>query len=173
MMDIDEVKAYLVNEYEAAKKRKEHYDKNDDQVDSDWEAGHMEALWSALAFVYEVSVVEMEKVYEEILHPVVEFDPGESPYKWPIVPGNKVELQTDIYYNDVEDWMLDNECGKEAILAEGFLIKDDEVVIPKGTIMTFKGAERDASGWPTFIIRGKVNDYELDFAGDPFKIKLI
>lgn len=170
-VDIIDMKEYLINEYRFATKRKEQFDKNDDEVDSNYESGKMEALWDAMSFLFGVNIHEMEKIYDEEINPTYDFDPGEDPVKWPIVPGSKVELQTDIYYDDVEDWMLNNECGKEAILAEGFLIKDKEVVIPKGTVMTFKGVEKDASGWPTFIIRGKVNDYELDFAGDSFKVK--
>ena len=55
-VDIIDMKDYLINEYRFATKRKEQFDKNDDEVDSNYEAGKMEALWDAMSFLFGVNI---------------------------------------------------------------------------------------------------------------------
>ena len=177
MVDIDEVKAYLFNEFELAKKNREHYLANDDEVDADYEAAKMDTLWDALAFVHEVSTHEMEEVYNQHKNPVYDFDPQSKYNEFPIIVGQIVELTEDVLYSPLTDAILNFDKTKEELIEEGFKVvpdgKDNNLYIPKGTVMTFTECDAVHGGWPTFKLRMKYKDYEVDFAGEPFKIKIV
>ena len=139
MVDIDEVKAYLFNEYEFAKKNREHYLANDNEVDADYETAKMDTLWEALAFVHEVSTHEMEEVYDKHKNPVYDFDPQSN--KFPIVLGQTVELAEDVLYSPLADAILNFDKTRDELIQEGFKVipdgKTHDLYIPKGIVMTF------------------------------------
>ena len=173
-MDLDEVKNYLFTEYKLCSRRKDHFDRNDDEVDSTYESGRCEAIWNALCFVYQVDSDDMEKIYEEHFNPCFEFDPCKgSEEDEELIKGRFVELLDDIDYCPLGDAILNWEESEESLIDDGFKIEDGEVIIPKGTIMKYMGTGDAPGSWPEFKLRMKYTDYDVDFAGDPFHIKLL
>ena len=174
MMDLDEVKRYLFNEYKVYSHRKEHFDRNDNEIDSTYESGRMDVVWSTLCFIYQVDSKEMEKIYEEHFNPCFVFDPSAGYENEDVLlKGRFVELLEDVNYCPLEDAILDWEESEESLLDDGFKIEDGDVIIPKGTIMKYMGTGTTPGSWPEFKLRMKYTDYDVDFAGDPFKIKLL
>ncbi len=91
---------------------------------------------------------------------VIEFDP-ECPPK--IEVGSKWYTAQDILYCDKDDLYFDIEEDMHWLEVDS----KGDVYIVKGTLMVYMGVMDDAGGWPCFMIHNE----EMDFAGDPFKIK--
>lgn len=138
---------------------------DEDKVDSD-----------ALRAIYRKSPSKLNKTDKELLDKygleyteeksltealkTVKFDP-EKAEKFVSKYGDKLILAQDVYYSDIDD--LDYFDDPQDV---GFKIIGDEAYIPKGAELTIVDAGSDS--WPIIEFNGE----ELDFAGDPFKVKI-
>lgn len=172
MMDLDEVKNYLFNEYKLCSYRKSRFERNDNEVDSTYETGRCDALWEIMKFIHQVDSKKMEEIYDKYFDPYYRFDPGQN-VEYPLYKGRRVELLEDVVYEPIEDAIINLGEDEDDLLAEGFKNKDGYLIIPAGTIMTYMGTGETPGSWPEFKLRMKYTDYDVDFAGSPFDIKLI
>lgn len=80
--------------------------------------------------------------------------------------GDTFILAEDVPYDDAENWETDYVgCGLEDC---GLVVKGNDIIAPKGAKM--KIMEISPQGWPSISING--SSEWIDFAGDPFKVKL-
>ena len=177
MIDLEEVKTKLVQDYRQLWINKHRFELNDDEVD-------VEDCNSKLGYIVELLMFitgwSREAVWESLASHInyhITFDPQDDPKKWDLNKFDYVEVVENIPYCSVDDFPFNDGTNKYSLEKEGFIIgrnpedNDDCVWIPAGTIMRFDGA--DCNGWPVFTLRMKFHDIELDFAGNPFKLKLI
>jgi len=178
MIDLEEIRTKLVQDYRQLWINKHRFELNDDEVD-------MEDCNSKLGYIVELLMFitgwSREAVGESLASHInyqIILDPQDNPKEWDLNKFDYVEAVENIPYCSVDDFPFDDGQDDYSLEREGFIIdhnpgneKEDWVYIPAGTIMRFDGA--DCNGWPEFTLRMKFNNIQLDFAGDPFKVKLV
>lgn len=172
MWDKDEIIQSLRNDYISHWRRKEHFERNDNDVDREYEIAVCDYIINKLATIEEKTLNEVAEEIDDILEGVFLFDPQDNPKYYPIKQGDKVCVVKDIYYNDYKSFVANEgeETAAELLDEDGIFVLDeyrDEVYIPAGTYMTYKG--EDDNGWPTFEIHGE----PFDFCGEAFKLKKV
>ena len=174
MMDIEEIKTKLVQDYRILWINKHKFELNDDEVDMEDCLSKMSYIVEMLMFITGWSREAVGESLASHINYIIEFNPQEKPENLVLSKFDYVELEQDVWYNDLTSVLEDWETSEEFLIRDGFKIVEDKskwVIIPKGTIMIFHGP--DCNGWPEFEVRMKLKSYDLTFAGDPFKVKLI
>lgn len=177
MIDVEEIRTKLVQDYRSLWIDKHKYEINDDEVNINNCSSKMNYIVEILMFITGWSREAAGESLASHLNYIITFNPQNKPENWELDKFDSVELKQDIYYNDLATMLEDWETTEQNLIREGFKIVEDEsykakwVVIPEGTIMTFQ--EADCNGWPEFEVRMRITSYYLTFAGDPFKVKLI
>lgn len=165
--DKDDIIEYLTDEYCRHWNKRQDYLVNDNQVESEYELIICEYIFNLLKTITGGSPNDVADHLNDKLEGIFEFDPR-IPYG--IREGKKVCLCSDVLYCDYPSFVsMFGEDTAQELLDDLFILENDEVYIPRGTYMTYKGCDPTASGWPTFEIYGE----EFDFAGDPFKVKYV
>ena len=174
-MDVNEIRTKLVQDYRRIWINKHRYELNDDEVDVEDCNSKLGYIVDMLMFITGWSREAVGESLASHLNYQIKFDPQMEPEKWDLNKFDFVETVDDIYYNDLATILEDWETTEDQLKRDGFKIEDNGkgywVLIPAGTIMRFDGP--DCNCWPTFTLRMRTQDYELDFAGDPFKVKLL
>jgi len=174
MVDVEEIKTKLVQDYRRLWINKHKFELNDDEVDVEDCVSQMGYIVEMLMFITGWSRTAVGESLASHLNYVFEFDPQAKAEAWDLNKFDCVELKQDIWYNDLVTAMEDWETTEDLLIRDGFKIVEDKskwVVIPEGTVMIFHGP--DCNGWPEFDVRMRTQSYFLTFAGDPFKVKLI
>lgn len=174
MMDVEEIKTKLVQDYRRLWVNKHRFELKDDEVDMNDCDSRMGYIVEMLMFITGWSREAVGESLASHINYTISFNPQDKPKDWELTKFDYVELQQDVYYNDLVTTLEDWETSEEFLVKDGFKIVGVEarwVVIPKGTIMVFHGP--DCNGWPEFEVRMKLKSYDLTFAGDPFRVKLI
>lgn len=166
----EDITQKLINDYCRHWNRREVFLKNDNQVDADWEMAVLDYIFDTLKDITGEPPSIVADMIDEYLEGIFTFNPAETAYP-ELKIGATYCLCSDVLYSDYPSFvsMFGDDDEAQDGINEYFEIRDDEVWIPKGTYMIYKGCEKDCSGWPTFEIHGE----EFDFAGDPFKLKLV
>ena len=174
--NLDEIITYLKNNYVTHYNLYHKYLTDGNEPDTNWESAVCDYIFDLLLTLTGKAPTEVADMIDDVIDKVFIFDPGDNPKNYKVEIGKDYFAWQDIYYSDYKSFLynlgLDEEIDKDEIddMFEnifGYNEALDEVYIPKGTRMTYKGVECDRSGRPTFYIHGE----ELDFAGDPFKLK--
>ncbi len=176
MVDVEEIKTKLVQDYRQLWINKHKFELIDDEVDIEDCNSKMGYIVQMLMFITGWTREAVGESLASHLSYIITFDPQDKPKNWDLVKFDYVEVVEDTPYSYLEDFPFD---GCRSIEQEGFIIQPnskerdgkDWVWIPKGTVMRFDGP--DCNGWPTFTLRMRYSDIELDFAGEPFKVNLI
>lgn len=174
MIDVEEIRTKLVQDYRRLWINKHKYELNDDEVDMEDCLSKMEYIVEMLMFITGWSREAVGESLASHINYIFEFDPSSNHKNWDLKKFDCVELQQDVWYNDLSTASEDWETTEGLLIRDGFKIIEDKskwVIIPKGTIMIFIGP--DCNGWAEFEVRMKTKSYDLTFAGDPFKVKLI
>lgn len=176
MVDLEELKTKMIEDYRRLWGNKHRFELNDDEVDVNDCISKMEYIFETLMFITGESREVVGATLASHINYVIEFEPDGDPQYWDLNKFDYVEVVEDILYSPLKDFCYNNNTTESQLKREGFIICPYDngtmyVIIPKGTVMRFNGA--DANGWPTFTLRMKFDDYELDFAGDIIKLKLI
>lgn len=163
----EDIVEYLINNYVLHWKNYKHYQANDDEDDARYESAKLDYIFDLLHTITGGSPTDIADMIDPYLEEgMIEFNPQTSVNTLEV--GTKVCVMHDIPYADYDSFcsMFDDDDLDE-LLNEVIDVGSDMVYIPKGTYMTYKGC--NINGWPTFEVHG----FEFDFAGDPFKIKII
>ena len=174
MIDLEEVKTKMVNDYRRLWINKHRFELNDDEVDVEDCNSKMGYIVELMMFITGWSREAVGESLASHINYQIEFDPQTDPHEWELNKFDYVEAIEDMPYCPINDFPYD---GNVSLERNGFIIKPNEedkedwVWIPAGTIMRFDGP--DCNGWANFTLRMKFEDIQLDFAGDPFKVRLI
>lgn len=159
----------LQNDYVLHYKNRQHYLENDNEVDADWEGAVCDYIFDKLKEITGGTPTDVADRLQDLIDGVFEFDPQSEP-PYPLTIGKKYCLESDILYSDYNSFAcMFDEDDLNYLLEEVVEVSGDNVYIPKGTHMIYKGCERGGSGWPTFVI----HDFEFDFSGDPIKLRKV
>ncbi len=150
----------LIDDYCKHQKNYEIYSQLDNEVDANWESAICDYIFTKLQAITDATPTELADRLQDRMDGVIEFDP-ECPPK--IEVGSKWYTAQDILYCDKDDLYFDIEEDMHWLEVDS----KGDVYIVKGTLMVYMGVMDDAGGWPCFMIHNE----EMDFAGDPFKIK--
>ena len=176
MKTIEEVKNKLIKDYAYLAVNQDRYEKNDNQLMVEDCISKRNYIYKLVKYITDLSGEEVEHLFNHY-RKEFDFDPQKEPDEWEFKEGTFVELQQDVYYADLATILEDWETTEDLLIRDGFIIEEDEsykckwVLIPKGTVMKFLGP--DCNSWGEFLVRMRTEDYQLTFAGDPFKIKLL
>lgn len=176
MIDLEEVKTKLVQDYRQLWINKHRFELNDDEVDMEDCNSKMSYIVELLMFISGWSREAVGESLASHINYIIDFDPEGNPKEWDLNKFDYVELQEDVLYEPLSDFGFNHNTNKSQLEREGFKIVPYDngtlwVIIPKGTIMRFDGP--DCNGWPEFTLRMKFIDFHLEFAGNSFKVKLI
>lgn len=166
----EDIVEYLINSYCLHYNKYHDYQKNDNQVDADYESAQLDYIFDLIKTITGGSPTDVADMIDEKLEGIILFDPQDNPELLKKYIGQSFFAAQDIVYCSINDLngMYDEEDLN--ILAEEVLDINsytDEVSIVKGTKMTY--IANNDNGWPIFEIHG----FEFDFAGDAFKLKPI
>ena len=171
MIDVEEIKTKLVQDYRRLWINKHKFELNDAEVDVEDCLSKMEYIVDTLIFITGWSRDQVGEALASHISYIIDFDPQTNSKTWDLSKFDYVELQEDLPYGPLVDFADDQDCTEEYLVRNGFIIENNWVSIPAGTIMRFEGS--DCNGWPEFSVRMKLEDFTLTFAGSPFKLKLI
>ena len=168
--DFDDIVQYLYDLYLRKFNRMKHFEKNDNDVDREYEMAQMDLIVDLISSFTQAGKQEIYERIDDLLEGVFLFDPQENPNFYLVKKGKSYQTLEDIYYSSLSDFVaIYEKDALDYLLKNIFVLNSEnkEVYIPKGTIMTYKGITPGAGGWPTFEIKGE----EFEFAGDAFKLK--
>ena len=170
-VELFEVKEKLLQDYKFLNKNRIHFLKNDDEIDADECSHKMDYITEMLRFITGKEGEDLSQEIEAFVEGYELFDPENE--EVPMTKGTIIELGEDLEYGDAEDLIDSQDClqSEQDFIKEGFTITKGKLIIPKGTIMVRANDPEDS--WPSFDLRMKYHDVNLDFAGSPFKIKTI
>ena len=177
MIDLEEVRTKLVQDYRQLWINKHRFELNDDEVDMEDCNSKMGYIVELLMFITGWSREAVGESLASHINYQITFDPQGDPKKWDLNKFDYVEAVENIPYCPVDDFPFDDGTDDYSLERDGFILDSDPesgemmVWIPAGTIMRFDGP--DCNGWAEFTLRMKLHDIQLDFAGDPFKVKLV
>ena len=164
--EFEDIVESLQNDYVIHYNNRQHYLENDNEVDADWEGAVCDYIFDKLREITGGAPTDVADALEDKIEGIFEFDPQQIPCL--LTVGKKYCLKSDILYSDYDSFAASYDGDDlDYLLNEVVEVSGDDVYIPKGTHMIYKG--RESNGWPTFEIHGE----EFDFAGYPFKLKKV
>lgn len=166
----EDIVEYLINDYILHYRHYHHHQDNDNEVDANWETAVCDYIFDLLQKITGATPTDVADIIDDKMEGCFLFNPQDNPYTYGLQVGTKVCICQDILYSDYDSFCSTFDEDEVNYLLENVVeVSGDNVYIPKGTHMIFKGVEPGGSGWPTFTI----HDFEFDFAGDPIKIKIV
>lgn len=166
----EDIVEYLINDYILHYKNYHHHQDNDNEVDATYESAKCDYIFDLLKTITGGTPTDVADMIDDKMEGCLLFNPLDNPYTYGLRVGTKVCVCQDILYSDYNSFCsMFDEDDLNFLLQEAVEVAGDNVYIPKGTYMIFKGRGEDAGGWPVFELKG----FDLDFGGDPIKIKVV